>query len=352
MANRTVKDAKTIHQTNPQNLIEKIIRHRIYESRYWKEDCFGLNAELVVDRACDLKCIGGVYGGNTKPTPFLCLTLKLLQIDPGKDVMIEYIKQEHFKYGRALGAFYIRLTLNSIEAWQYLEPLYLDFRKLRVIDRMGTSSIIHMDEFIDMLLREERVFDVILPRIQPRRVHESVGELMPYESPVVGEFENLPSDDELSDGGEIESSKEKAQLKEDVKRKESKFDKKWEEKVREHGKDKSKSDNKYDRNVYNEEKLDRSSRGKERDFERDSYDRGYDRRSDRDRDRDRERDRYRDSRDHRKDRRDDRRRDDDRKDKHKSRSDRSKNEPEESSAPSDVDEWNAIRAKLGLAPLK
>lgn len=46
MANKTVKDAKTIHGTNPQYLIEKIIRTRIYESRYWKEECFGLTGEF------------------------------------------------------------------------------------------------------------------------------------------------------------------------------------------------------------------------------------------------------------------------------------------------------------------
>ena len=42
MANRTVKDAVSIKGTNPQYLIEKIIRTRIYDARYWKEDCFGL----------------------------------------------------------------------------------------------------------------------------------------------------------------------------------------------------------------------------------------------------------------------------------------------------------------------
>jgi pre-mRNA-splicing factor 38A len=46
MANRTVKDANSIHGTNPQYLVEKIIRTRIYESKYWKEECFGLTGEL------------------------------------------------------------------------------------------------------------------------------------------------------------------------------------------------------------------------------------------------------------------------------------------------------------------
>ena len=46
MANRTVKDAHSRHGTNPQCLVEKIIRIRFYESKYWKEACFGLMAEL------------------------------------------------------------------------------------------------------------------------------------------------------------------------------------------------------------------------------------------------------------------------------------------------------------------
>ena len=43
MANRTVKDARTVKGTNPQYLVEKIIRTRIYESKYWKEHCFALS---------------------------------------------------------------------------------------------------------------------------------------------------------------------------------------------------------------------------------------------------------------------------------------------------------------------
>ena len=45
MANRTAKDAKSIKGTNPQYLVEKIIRTRIYDSKYWKEECFGLTGE-------------------------------------------------------------------------------------------------------------------------------------------------------------------------------------------------------------------------------------------------------------------------------------------------------------------
>lgn len=57
MANRTVKDAKSIRGTNPQYLVEKIIRARIYDSKYWKEECFALTAELLVDKAMELRLV-------------------------------------------------------------------------------------------------------------------------------------------------------------------------------------------------------------------------------------------------------------------------------------------------------
>lgn len=196
MANRTLKDAKNIHGTNPQYLVEKIIRSRIYDSQYWKESCFALTAELMVDKAMELRYIGGVFGGNIKPTPFICLVLKFLQIQPEKDIVIEFIKNEEFKYVRALGAFYLRLTASAVDCYKYLEPLYNDYRKLRRQNRMGHYEIIHVDEFIDELLREERVCDVILPRIQKRSVLEESGELEPKVSLLDEDLDEDMSEDE------------------------------------------------------------------------------------------------------------------------------------------------------------
>ena len=88
--------------------------------------------------------IGGTYAGNIKPSPFLCLILKMLQIQPERDIIVEFIKNEEYKYVRALGAFYMRLTGNSIEVYRYLEPLLNDYRKIRMQRRDGS-------EFIDAL---------------------------------------------------------------------------------------------------------------------------------------------------------------------------------------------------------
>lgn len=50
MANRTVTDARTVKGTNPQYLIEKIVRTRIYESKYWKEQCFALSGKFYTSK--------------------------------------------------------------------------------------------------------------------------------------------------------------------------------------------------------------------------------------------------------------------------------------------------------------
>lgn len=126
MANRTDPLARDVHGTNPQFLLGKIVRSKIYDNAYWKEHCFGLSgevlfntrivihilmnfssAESLIDKAVELKYIGGTYGGARHATPFLCLLCKLLQIQPSKDIVIEYIRNEEFKYLKALGVFYL-----------------------------------------------------------------------------------------------------------------------------------------------------------------------------------------------------------------------------------------------------
>lgn len=49
-----------------------------------------------MDRAFELEYIGGMYG-QQQPTEFICLVLKLLQILPEKEIIIEMIKEEDLK---------------------------------------------------------------------------------------------------------------------------------------------------------------------------------------------------------------------------------------------------------------
>lgn len=178
MSNTTAFGAQAIHGTNPQFLVERVIRSRIYDSTYWKQDCFALNAATLIDKAVDLTYVGGTYGAQ-RPSPFLCLILKLLQIQPERAIVLEYLAAEDFKYLRAVAALYVRLTFPAIEVYELLEPMLNDYRKLRWRDMAGNYSLTHMDEFIDQLLTEERVCELILPRLTKRSVLESNDGLRP-----------------------------------------------------------------------------------------------------------------------------------------------------------------------------
>jgi len=304
MANRTVKDAVTIKGTNPQYLVEKIIRSRVYDSKYWKENCFALTAELLVDKAMELKFTGGVFGGNIKPTPFICLVLKMLQIQPEKDIVIEFIKNEDFKYVRALGAYYLRLTGTSLDCYKYLEPLLNDYRKIRTQKRDGNFELSHMDEFIDQLLHDERVCDVQLPRLQKREILEETNELEPRVSVLEGD---------LLEGEDASSDEEPEPV----------IEKKERERDRERDREKDRDRNR-DRKRHRSGSRTRN-RSRSRDRKERKRDRDHERRSDRDKDKDR-------------------RREDDRADRRQKKG----GGGDEIS----VEETNKLRAELGLPPLK
>lgn len=105
-----------------------------------------------MDKAMELDHLGGTYGGNRKPTPFMCLVMKMLQIQPEKEIVIEFIKNEDYKYVRILGAFYLRITGSDIDVYRYLEPLYNDYRKLRRKLADGREFLNHFHSFIHCLL--------------------------------------------------------------------------------------------------------------------------------------------------------------------------------------------------------
>jgi pre-mRNA-splicing factor 38A len=231
-----------IRGQNPALLFEKGVRERITESYYWKEQCFGLNAATLCDRAADLKFIGGTTGITGKPTPFLCLAFKLLQLVPEKAIILEYLnfkgedeeedeeqngntktedngeapepdsndtkkedlnaagKLGDFKYLRCLAAFYIRLAWEPVEIYKTLEPLLTDYRKIK--RRLKDAfTLTHVDQFIDDLLSKDRMCATSLWKLPSRANLEDLDMLDPRESPLGDEVDELDEDmDKRSDG--------------------------------------------------------------------------------------------------------------------------------------------------------
>lgn len=194
----------TIHNVNPAHLLEKPVRDRIVDSYYWKEQCFAINEATLCDRAVDMTFLGGTYG-QQKPTPFLCLALKLLQLTPPKDIILEYLHQEEFKYLSALAAFYVRLTFEAKEVYKTLEPLLADYRKIRRRTREGGYSLTYIDQFVDDLLTKERVCGTSLRKLPNRMILEDLGQLEARESPLGEEVDEIDGDE---DGDEVHEASE------------------------------------------------------------------------------------------------------------------------------------------------
>ena len=188
---------------NPALILEKPVRERITDSYFYKDQCFGLNEATLISRVVShVHFIGGTYGDSQRPSPFLCLAFKLLQLAPSDEILEEYLQfgGEKFKYLRALAVFYIRLTRRAKEVYEILEGFGGDYRKLKRRGRQGTE-LTYMDVFVDDLLTKERVCGATLWKMPKREVLEDLEVLEPRVSPL-GEVEDfLDSDvEEVEDG--------------------------------------------------------------------------------------------------------------------------------------------------------
>ncbi|KAK8005339.1 hypothetical protein PG990_011376 [Apiospora arundinis] len=189
--------ALTPNGLNPATVLEKAVRERIIESFFFKDQCFGVNEADIVDRVVrHVRFVGGTYGSSQKPTPFLCLAFKLLQLAPSDAVLQEYLGfgGDKFKYLRALALFYVRMTRTGPEVYKTLEPYLEDRRKLRRKARAGTS-LTYVDQFVDDLLTKDRVCATSLWQMGKREMYEDLDQLEPRVSPL-GDIEDLLDDDE------------------------------------------------------------------------------------------------------------------------------------------------------------
>ena len=196
--------------TAAQNIssVELILRNRVFNSYYWKEKCFGLTSETIIDKILELKYIGGMNHSSNQPTDFICLFIKLLQLNPSEEIIDEYLSDPDLKYLRALTALFIRFAYPPAKIYTKLEKLYCDYKKLVILKSKG-YAIIHMDEYIDSLLNEEHIFEISLPKIPKRNVLEENGELKPYVSVLENELNVDKNKKEDKSESESETEEEK-----------------------------------------------------------------------------------------------------------------------------------------------
>lgn len=189
MANKTDQYALHKHGTDPQNLIPPITRAAVYNSTFWNTTCFGLTLADLVHVAVHLRYIATFSPTTNRPSPFLCLLLKLLQLAPDLEHISVFLQQKDFKYPAVLAAFYVRLVENPVVVYKYLEPLLSDYRRVVIVrdggidippnfseqpdnspttDSISPFGLCNIDIVIDGLLRSNELFDIPFPRLPPR----------------------------------------------------------------------------------------------------------------------------------------------------------------------------------------
>lgn len=173
MANETDPLINRLSGSDPQNLFEYILRQKIYDSRFWKETCFGMDVADVLEQATKLTFVGPL------PGQILALLLKLLQLHPEHDIIQKgFIEQEKFKYVRFLGCVYVRMTSRPVEIYETLESVYSDYRKIRVWEP-PMWKISRFDELLHEILKGQstNALGIALPRLVPRSALQEEGYL-------------------------------------------------------------------------------------------------------------------------------------------------------------------------------
>lgn len=199
-----------MHGVDPQTLVQKILRERIYASAFWQEHLLNFPLEACLDKL-SVHYVGGAYA-NQRPCPFLCVLLKLLQQGAqGVDWVDGHLMQKG-KYAAALGLMLARLTeQDAVKLYTFLERHLIDRRRLKFKKMDGTFAIKYMDEFVEELLgyregSEARCCDVLLPRLASRFKLESEGRLAPREA-LASEQQAAPG--AQSDEGQAVASRRK-----------------------------------------------------------------------------------------------------------------------------------------------
>ena len=104
------------------------------------------------------------------------------------------------------------------KVYEIFEPLYCDYRKLRMVNNEGKYEIIYMDEFIDVLLEESEVFNIALPKLVKRKVLEE-NERLGKRISLLDEELNKGNDDRKGEeeGSEDDDDEEDVDIFEDLK---------------------------------------------------------------------------------------------------------------------------------------
>lgn len=160
-------------------IFDTILRNKIYNSKFWKQQLSGVNEETIIDLILKLKYVGGTKSSYKKPTKYICIILKLLHMKIDKNIIMLYLTNDNIHL-KAVAAFYIRLVSDSESIYKILEPLFNNYTNILYLDESDHKRDIGFDELIELLLFEEEIFAVKLPRLVERNILVKRGILKKY----------------------------------------------------------------------------------------------------------------------------------------------------------------------------
>lgn len=179
-------DKRTV--VNKANLVEPIIRHTIQDSLFYKQHLYLTNELTIVPVIVNqVHYIGGTNSIG-RPSPFLCCLLRMLELEPESAIIALYLRQNgynEFKYLTALTLLYCRMVTTPKMVFEMFDEYISDYRRLRlrmkvpefVNDLPIHYKVIHMDEWMDSLVENERVVDLAIPYLPPRQLLVQKGEV-------------------------------------------------------------------------------------------------------------------------------------------------------------------------------
>ncbi|EAZ63783.2 hypothetical protein PICST_52656 [Scheffersomyces stipitis CBS 6054] len=202
---------------NRAHLIEPIVRHRIQDSLFYKQHLHLTNEASILPVIIDQVHYLAGMDSSGRPSPFICCLLRLLELEPSMEIVqtcLDQLGYNEFKYLTALMLIYIRLVGSSDLVYTTFDKYLSDFRKLRtklkspIFNEKGLPinyRLTYFDEWIDNMLLQERVMDIILPRLTPRRNLVEKGLLEPRTYAVRDEIEEEEVDQSKNSDDEYES---------------------------------------------------------------------------------------------------------------------------------------------------
>ena len=158
-----------------------IIRNTL-SSPYYKSVLNNCSILTIIDEIVESKYIGTTYSKQKFPTPFLCLLVRLTQIQPPIDIVNELLGSHDLKYLRQLMYFYVRMNCKDVQVYKILEQGFESYNKIVVREEDGKFKIINCDEIVEILLTSKNFGSLFFPHLTRRNIFERKNKLSKWVS--------------------------------------------------------------------------------------------------------------------------------------------------------------------------